>query len=55
MDDRHPNDEPHEEDKADDDRREQPVLKPPAARVPEGRSNLKRRREWFERRSGSKQ
>jgi hypothetical protein len=54
MEDRHPNDAPREEEHAADDQREQPVLKPPAKRVPEGKDSLQRRREWFERRSGSK-
>ena len=37
----------------DADEREQPALKAPAVRIRESPRNLKRRREWFQKRSGS--
>jgi len=55
MDNGRPDDAPRLEEQDDEDRREKPVLKPPAVRVPESKKTLQRRREWFERRSGSKQ
>jgi hypothetical protein len=42
-------------DSPDDKEREQPTLKAPPVRIGEGEKNLPRRREWFERRSGSKE
>ncbi len=32
---------------------EEPKLTPPDIRVPEGPDNLRRRRDWFQRRSGA--
>jgi hypothetical protein len=37
----------------DEEQRPEPTLKPPKVRIGEGAKNLKQRREWFQRRSGS--
>jgi len=37
----------------DEEQRPEPTLKPPKVRIGEGAKNLRQRREWFQRRSGS--
>jgi hypothetical protein len=42
-----------DEKSTDEKQRPEPTLKPPKVRIGEGGKNLKQRREWFQRRSGS--
>jgi len=37
----------------DEEQRPEPTLKAPKVRIGEGAKNLRQRREWFQRRSGS--
>jgi hypothetical protein len=42
-----------DEKSTDDEPRPEPTLKAPKVRIGEGAKNLRQRREWFQRRSGS--
>ena len=54
MRDRTPDAPPERDDKPkDEEPRPEATLKPPKVRIGEGAKNLSRRREWFQRRSGS--